>query len=42
MALVEAKHKPLSEVLGDGFVKGDIRSREDLDMYLASAVIRVK
>jgi hypothetical protein len=41
VALVEAKHRPLSEVLADGFAKGDIRNREDLDMYLASAVIRV-
>ena len=36
-----AKHRPLSEVLADGFAKGDIRRREDLDMYLPSAVIRV-
>ena len=41
VALVEAKHRPLSEVLADGFAKGDIKCREDLDMYLASAVIRV-
>ena len=41
VALVEAKHRPLSEVLADGFAKGDIRCRDDLEMYLASAVMRV-
>ena len=35
VALVEAKHRPLSEVLADGFAKGDIKCRDDLDMYLA-------
>jgi hypothetical protein len=41
VSIVEAKNKPLSEVLADGFSKGDITSRADLDMYLAAAVIRV-
>ena len=41
VALVEAKHRPLSEVLADGFAKGDIKCRDDLEMYLASAVMRV-
>ena len=41
VALVEAKHRPLSETLADGFAKGDITCREDFDMYLASAVMKV-
>ena len=41
VALVEAKHRPLSEVLADGFAKGDIKCRDDLEMYLAAAVMKV-
>ena len=41
VALVEAKHRPLSEVLADGFAKCEIKCRDDLEMYLASAITRV-
>jgi hypothetical protein len=41
VALVEAKHRPLSEVLADGFAKGDIKCRDDLEMYLSAAVMKV-
>ena len=41
VALVEAKHKPLSGTLADGFAKGDITCREYFDMYLASAVMKL-
>ena len=40
-AMLERRHLPLQLVLADGFAKGDINSRDDLDMYLAMATIRV-
>jgi hypothetical protein len=40
-AMLERRHLPLQLVMADGFAKGDINSRADLDMYLSMATIRV-
>ena len=40
-AMLERRHLPLQLVIADGFAKGDINSRSDLEMYLALAMIRV-
>jgi hypothetical protein len=36
-AMVESRHHILGQALADGFIKGDIRSRSDLQTYCAQA-----
>ena len=40
-AMLERRHLSLQLVIADGFAKGDINSRSDLEMCLALAMIRV-
>ena len=41
VAKVERRHGPLSLCLADGFASGKIRSREDFEVYLSTARIKV-
>ena len=41
VAKVERRHGPLSLCLADGFASGKIRSREDFEIYLSTARIKV-